>query len=145
MSSRLFQEVREKRGLVYTIYSYHTAFRDTGLFGVYAGTGEGQVKELLPTIKGVLEDFPKTLSEQEIERSKAQFKAGMLMALESTSARCEHLAQQMLIYERPLPLQEITEKVDAVTRDDLKRIAESLLAKPMTFAALGPGKEIRWS
>ena len=144
MSSRLFQEVREKRGLVYSIYSYHSALRDTGIFGIYAGTGEEQVKELLPTIKGVLEDLPNVLEEKEIERSKAQFKAAIMMALESTSAKCEQHAQQMLIYNRPLPPQEIIDKVNKVTREDLVKLVENMLTQPPTFVAIGPGKDIRW-
>ncbi|MBS0272584.1 MAG: insulinase family protein [Proteobacteria bacterium] len=144
MSSRLFQEVREKRGLVYSIYSFNTAFRDTGLFGIYAGTGAQQVHELLPTIKDVLKKFPKSLEDKELTRSKAQFKAGILMALESTSARCEQLAQHMMIYKRHIPPQEVIEKVNAVTREDLVRVLSSLMEKKPTFAALGPGQEIRW-
>lgn len=144
MSSRLFQEVREKRGLVYSVYSFKTAFQDSGLFAIYAGTGEHQVDELLPTIKGVLTDFPSTLEDKEIERSKAQLKAGTLMALESTSARCEKLAQHLMTYGRPIPPEEIIEKVNAVTREDIIRVATQLVAKTPTFAALGPGKEIGW-
>lgn len=144
MSSRLFQEVREKRGLVYSIYSFNTAFRDTGLFGIYAGTGEQQVQELLPTIKDVLENFSKSLEDKELTRSKAQFKAGILMALESTSARCEQLAQHMMIYKRHITPQEVIEKVNAVTREDLVRVLPNLMKKTPTFAALGPGQEIRW-
>ncbi len=145
MSSRLFQEVREKRGLVYSIYSFNTAFRDTGLFGVYAGTGESQVPELLPTIKNVLENFSKSLEEIEIDRSKAQLKAGLLMGLESTSARCEQLAQQMMIYKRHIAPQEIIDKVNAVTREDLIEVGDRLIKNTPTFAALGPGKEIKWN
>ncbi len=144
MSSRLFQEVREKRGLVYSIYSFNTPFRDTGLFGIYAGTGEHQIHELLPTIKGVLEEFPKTLEDKEINRSKAQFKASILMALESTSARCEQLAQQMMIYKRPISPQEVIEKVNAVTREDILQALSRLMQKKPTFTAIGPGKEMRW-
>jgi predicted Zn-dependent peptidase len=144
MSSRLFQEVREKRGLVYSIYSFNTAFRDTGLFGIYAGTGEFLVQDLLPTIKQVLKDFPKTLVDKELSRSKAQLKAGILMSLENTSARCEQLAQQMMIYKRHIPPQEIIEKINAVTRDDIIRAANKVMATPPTFATLGPGGEITW-
>lgn len=144
MSSRLFQEVREKRGLVYTIYSFKSSFQDSGLFSIYAGTGEHQVDELLPTIKDVLRDFPNTLEDKEIERSKAQLKAGTLMSLESTSARCEKLAQHLMVFNRPIPPEEVIEKVNAVTREDIIRVATQLLAKPPTFAALGPGKEIGW-
>jgi len=144
MSSRLFQEVREKRGLVYTIYSFKSAFQDSGLFAIYAGTGEHQVDELLPTLKDVLRDFPKTLEDKEIERSKAQIKAGTLMALESTSTRCEKLAQHLMVYNRPIPPEEVIERVNAVTRDDIMRVATQLVSKTPTFAALGPGKEVKW-
>jgi len=144
MSSRLFQEVREKRGLVYSIYSFNTTFRDTGVFGIYAGTGEVLIQELLPTIKQVLKDFPKTLEDQELARSKAQLKAGILMSLESTSGRCEQLAQQMMIYKRHIPPQEIIEKINAVTRDDIIKATSKVMTTPTTFAALGPGGEITW-
>ena len=144
MSSRLFQEVREKRGLVYSIYSFNSAFRDTGLFNIYAGTGPHQVNELLPTIKDVLKTFSQTLNEKEIERSKAQLKAGLLMSLESTSARCEQLAQQMMVHKRHIPPQEIMEKVNAVTRESIVTVAERLLDRAPTFAALGPGEGIKW-
>ena len=144
MSSRLFQEVREKRGLVYSIYSFNSAFRDAGLFGIYAGTGEHQVQELLPTIREVLADFPKTLEAKELNRSKAQLQAGILMSLESTSARCEQLAQQIMIYKRHIPPQEVIEKINAVTREDLIRATSKIMATLPTFVALGPGKEITW-
>lgn len=144
MSSRLFQEVREKRGLVYSIYSFKTAFQDSGLFGIYAGTGEQKVQELLPTIKEVLETFPKALQTNEIERSKAQLKAGTLMSLESTSARCEKLANQLRIYNRHIPPQEVIEKINDVTYDDLIQVATHLIPTTPTFTVIGPGKEIRW-
>ena len=144
MSSRLFQEVREKRGLVYSIYSFNTAFRDSGIFGIYAGTGESQVTDLLPTIRDVLTTFSQTLEDKEIERSKAQLKAGIVMSLESTSNRCEQLAQQMMIYNRHIPPQEIIDKVNAVTRENLIDVAERLTMKEATFVGIGPGKEIRW-
>ncbi|MBA3814250.1 MAG: insulinase family protein [Alphaproteobacteria bacterium] len=145
MSSRLFQEVREKRGLVYSIYSFKSAFQDSGIFAIYAGTGEQQVDELLPTLKNILKDFPNTLEDKEIERSKAQLKAGTLMSLESTSARCERLAQHLMTYNRSIPPQEVIKKVNAVTRKDIIRVASQLISTPPTFAALGPGKEIGWA
>lgn len=145
MSSRLFQEVREKRGLVYSIYSFKAAFQDSGLFGIYAGTSEQKVDELLPTIKDVLEDFPQTLHDKEIERSKTQLKAGILMSLESTSARCEKLARHLMVFGRSIPPQEIIEKINAVSRETIINIANNIISKPPTFAALGPGKERKWN
>lgn len=144
MSSRLFQEVREKRGLVYTISSFNSIFRDAGIFGIYAGTSAAKLDELIPTIQHVLRDFPKTLEEKEINRSRAQFKAELLMALERTSVRCEQLAQHMLIYKRPIPYQEIIDKIHAVTRDDLVSLCNSLQDRRVTCASIGPCSSINW-
>ncbi|MEB3702976.1 Insulinase family protein (peptidase M16) [Candidatus Bealeia paramacronuclearis] len=138
MSSRLFQEVREKRGLVYSVYSFFSPFTDTGLFGIYAGTGAHQLEELRPVVDDVLEDFSKTVSQKELDRSKAQLKTGLMMALESTSGRCEQLAQQMLIYGRPLDPEDIISKVEAVTLEDIKMTSQDLFARPRTTTTVGP-------
>jgi predicted Zn-dependent peptidase len=144
MSSRLFQEIREKKGLVYSIYSFNSVFRDSGLFGIYAGTGPDQIQEVLPTIKEVLLEFSTNLTPTEINRSKAQIKAANLMALESTSARCEKIAQQMMIFKRQITIQELIDSVNAVTQDDIVRVAHKLTESVPTFVAIGPGQEIRW-
>jgi predicted Zn-dependent peptidase len=115
MSSRLFQEVREKRGLCYSIYAFHMPYFDTGLFGLYAGTDQSDAAELMQVVVDQIADAAETLEEKEIARSKAQMKAGLLMALESSGARAEQLARQMLAYGRPLTIEEIVAKVDAVT------------------------------
>lgn len=138
MSSRLFQEVREKRGLVYSIYSYQSAYSDGGLFGVYAGTGSGEVTELMPLIADELNKVRQSVDEQEVARARAQLKASILMSLESTSSRCEQLARQMLIYGRPVPAEEIVAKVDAVTAGDVVRVAERLFSTKPTLSAIGP-------
>lgn len=138
MSSRLFQEVREKRGLVYSIYSYQSAYADGGLFGVYAGTGSGEVTELMPLIADELNKVRLSVDEDEVARARAQLKASILMSLESTSSRCEQLARQMLIYGRPVPAEEIVVKVDAVTAGDVVRVAERLFSTKPTLSAIGP-------
>jgi len=138
MSSRLFQEIREKRGLVYTVYSFFSPFVDSGVFGIYAGTGPHQIQELRPVIDEVLELFPKTVTQKELDRSKAQLKSGLMMALESTSGRCEQLAQQMLIYGRPIDAQEIIQKVEAVKLEDVKVASQELFARPRTTTSVGP-------
>ncbi len=138
MSSRLFQEIREKRGLAYSIYSFTTPYVDGGLFGVYAGTGEREVEELLSVMCDEIRNIGATVKEQELARVRAQIKAGILMALESTSARCERLGQQMLIYGRPLSVEEIVERVEAVDLEAIGRVADRLTASRPTFAALGP-------
>ncbi|MBL8709053.1 MAG: insulinase family protein [Rhodospirillaceae bacterium] len=138
MSSRLFQEVREKRGLVYGIHSFASAWSDAGLFGIYAGTGESEAGELLPIVCDELLKLPEDISEEELRRAAAQLKAGILMSREKTSARCEQLAAQILIHNRPIPPAEIVSKVDAVTIDDLARVARRLIASSPTLTAMGP-------
>jgi predicted Zn-dependent peptidase len=138
MSSRLFQEIREKRGLVYTIYAFGAAYEDGGLFGVYAGTGEDEVAELMPVLCDELVRTADSLTEAEIVRTRAQLKASLLMGLESSSSRAEHFANHLLIYGRPLSSAEIISQIDAVDRDAVARVARRIFAGPPTFTALGP-------
>ncbi|CAE7349963.1 unnamed protein product [Symbiodinium microadriaticum] len=138
MSSRLFQEVREKRGLVYSVYSFHSAFQDGGLFGIYAGTGEREVAELVPVVCDELAKLTGAIEEEELDRARAQVKSSLLMSRESSSARAEQLAQQLLIYGRALPVSEVLEKISAVTAADLQGVAAKLLASAPTVTALGP-------
>ena len=138
MSSRLFQEVREERGLVYTIYSFASSYLDGGLFGVYAGTGEDEAETVVPVICDILSGLANTVSDQELKRAKAQIKAGILMSLESTASRCEQLARQILVLGHPLPPDEISSRIDDVGRDAIIAISGRLLERTPTFAALGP-------
>lgn len=138
MSSRLFQEVREKRGLVYSIYSFAASYGDGGLFGIYAGTGESEAAELLPLVCEELARLPDSLEEEEVRRARAQIRAGILMSRESTGSRCEQLAQQLLVFGRPLPVPEIVGRIEAVDRAQLAGLARRLAGAPPTLAALGP-------
>lgn len=138
MSSRLFQEVREKRGLVYSIYSFSAAYHDGGMLSIYAGTGEKEAAELVPVICDELMDVAETVTEEEVARARTQLRSGLLMSRESTSNRCEQLAQHMLVYGRPVPVEEIVEKVEAVDTDAIRRTAKRLTATVPTVAALGP-------
>jgi predicted Zn-dependent peptidase len=138
MSSRLFQEVREKRGLVYSIYSFPTSFIDGGLFGIYAGTGESEVAELIPLVCAEMVKVASDVSEAEVARAKAQLKSSILMSLESTSARCEQLARQLVVFGRPLSLDEVVSKVTAVDVDAVRRVARRLIEAPLTLTGLGP-------
>jgi predicted Zn-dependent peptidase len=138
MSSRLFQEIREKRGLVYAIYSFTHAYSDGGLFGVYAGTGEEEVEELIPVLCEEIRKLADGLAPAELERARAQLKAGLLMSLESTTARCEQQAAHMLVFGRPLDLGEMVARIDAVDAEAVRRVAWRLRAAPPTLAALGP-------
>ena len=138
MSSRLFQEVREKRGLVYSVSSHNTAYADTGLYGIYAGTGPDQAAELVPVVFDQLADLAGKVGPEELARAKAQARAGLLMSRESTGARCEQLAHHMLVYGRPLTPTEILRKIDAVDEAAVSAFGGKLLAGPLTCAALGP-------
>jgi predicted Zn-dependent peptidase len=140
MSSRLFQEAREKRGLCYSIYSFHMPYSDVGMFGLYAGTDAADSSELMRLIVDEIANTAETLSEREIARAKAQMKAGLLMALESSSTRAEQIARQMIIYGRPIPLDEIVGKIEAVTVDSARAAGRDLIARGRpAVAALGPG------
>ncbi len=140
MSSRLFQEVREKRGLCYAIHTFHMPYADTGLFGLYAGTDETDAPELMRVVIDQIANATETLNEAEVARAKAQMKAGLLMALESSEARVGQLARQMLAYGRPIPLEEIVGKVDAVTVTSARAAGRALIGRSRpAIAALGPG------
>ena len=138
MSSRLFQEIREKRGMAYAIYAYLQCYTDGGLFGVYAGTDKSQVEELVPLIFAQIKEISGGLLDTEIARARAQIKAGILMSLESTSSRSEQLARQMVVFKKPLSIEDTIAKVEAVDEDAIKRVAERLLASPPTLTTLGP-------
>lgn len=138
MSSRLFQEIREKRGLVYTIHAYASPYDGGGIFGIYAGTGREQVEELLPATVNELKNLGKTIQDHEIKRVKAQLKANLMMGLESTSNRCERLANQLLTYNRLIEGDEIIEKIEAVTKMHILTYMEKMLSSTPTLATLGP-------
>lgn len=139
MSSRLFQEVREKRGLAYSVFSFAACYRDTGVFGIYAGTGEDQTAELVPVLCDELTSLINSASEEEIARARAQLKASMMMGLESCFAQSEDIARQLLIFGRRIPQEETIAEIDAVDREAIKRVGERLIegARP-SLAAIGP-------
>jgi predicted Zn-dependent peptidase len=143
MSSRLFQEIREKRGLCYSVFSFSSSFADTGTFSVYAGTGEEHIKELSHMLTDELLRASEGIEQAEVERAKAQLKASLLMGMESPASRSEVHARQMLIYGRTLPISEISEKIDAVTVEDTEKLAGRLFfGVTPTVAALGPLKNL---
>ena len=141
MSSRLFQEVREKRGLCYSIYTFHAPYTDTGFFGLYTGTDPGDAPEMMEVIVDVINDAVETLTEAEVARAKAQMKAGLLMALESCSSRAEQLARHVLAYGRPLTVEELVTRIDAVSVESTRNAARGLLSRSRpAVVALGSGR-----
>ena len=138
MSSRLFQEIREKRGLVYGISSFSSSYTDTGIFAIYAGTGENQIEELIPTLCDELKNSFNNISEKEIQRGKAQLKASLMMGRESTFRRCESAARLLLVFNKVIDQKEIIKSIDDVTKDTVRKIASSVLSTPPTIASIGP-------
>ena len=142
MSSRLFQEIREKRGLVYSIYSFASPFLDTGLFGIYAGTGEEEASELVPVTLEELRRVQDDVTPEELHRARAQVKASLLMSLESTGSRCEQIARQIQVFGRVLPTEESVARLNAVDLEGIRRTARRIFRSPPTLAALGPADKV---
>ncbi|OYW57186.1 MAG: peptidase M16 [Hyphomicrobium sp. 32-62-53] len=142
MSSRLFQEVRERRGLCYAIYSTAWGLKDTGLFAVHAATGAGMVGELIDVVSDEIDRMAETgPTEPEVARAKAQLKAGLMMSLESSSARAEQMARQMLLHGRVLTTAEILASVDKVSAAEVTAVAQRLRAKGSSIAVVGAGRK----
>jgi len=139
MSSRLFQEVREKRGLCYSVYSFHWAFADSGVFGVAAATGEDEVADLVPVVLDELKRATETITEEEVVRVRNQIRAGLLMSLESPSARAGQLARQQILWGRPIPMLETVDRINAITAQRVQDIAEQIFTQGNpTVAGIGP-------
>jgi predicted Zn-dependent peptidase len=139
MSSRLFQEAREKRGLCYSIYAFSHSYRDTGMIGVYSGTAEDKCGEVAPLIAAEIEAMVTHATEEEAARARAQLKASLLMGLESPHQRCELMAGHLYAYGRVLSVEELIARVDAVDAAALRRFADRLCrtGNP-AIAAVGP-------
>ena len=139
MSSRLFQEIREKRGLCYTIFSQAGAYSDTGMTTIYAGTTGDQLKGLAEITVDEMKRAADDMSDEEVARARAQMKAGMLMGLEGPSSRAERLARMMQIWGRVPALDEVVERIDAVTTEDVRTFAQHMaVAAPAALALYGP-------
>ena len=138
MSSRLFQEIREKRGLVYGISSFSSSYTDTGIFGIYCGTGETQIQELIPVLCDELNNSPNSITEKEINRGKAQLKASLMMGRESAFRRCESAARQLLVFNRIIEPSEIIKKIDLVSKETVQNIAKEIVSGPLTISSIGP-------
>ncbi|MDA8091465.1 MAG: pitrilysin family protein [Nitrospiraceae bacterium] len=139
ISSRLFQDIREKRGLVYTIYSFASSYSDTGIFGVYAGTGKKKAEEVVSLTLEHLGSLPETLEQAELDRAKEQLKGNLILGLESTSTRMQNIAKQEIYFGRHFTTQEIIEQIDAVSLPKLKETARMLIkGKSPVLTVLGP-------
>ncbi|WP_299623621.1 pitrilysin family protein [uncultured Tateyamaria sp.] len=139
MSSRLFQEIRESRGLCYTIFAQAGAYNDTGMTTIYAGTSAEQIPDLATITVDEMKRAASDMSEAEVARARVQMKAGLLMGLESPSNRAERMARLIQIWDRVPSLHETVERIDAVTTEDVRRFAENIASTaPMALALYGP-------
>lgn len=138
MSSRLFQEVREKRGLVYSIYAFHSAHTDDGQFGIYAGTGPDKLTELIPVVCNEIKILAGSLKQAEIERAKSQLRASNLMSRESMMTRADQNAKSVLLHGYVRTADEILSRINAVNEHDLRRVADKIFSSKPILTALGP-------
>ncbi len=147
MSSRLFQEVRERRGLAYSVYSYHSQYADTGLFGVYAGCAPARVDEVLALCREEVDAVAKSgITAEEIARGKGQLKGSLVLGMEDTSSRMSRLGKGELVYGEQLTVDEVIARIDAVTADDIREVASEVLADGrLGLAVIGPFDDVDFS
>ncbi|MEV4677713.1 pitrilysin family protein [Actinomadura sp. NPDC049382] len=139
MSSRLFQEIREKRGLAYSVYSYTAQYADSGIFGVYAGCQPAKAEEVLSICRDELgRAAEECLTAEELERGKGQLRGAMVLGLEDTGSRMSRIGKSELVYESLLPVDEVLARIEAVTLDDVRAIAREVLAGPQALTVIGP-------
>ncbi|MCL2470099.1 MAG: insulinase family protein [Alphaproteobacteria bacterium] len=136
-TSRLFQKVRERKGLVYNISTYHMPFQDTGLFCLYAGTDPARIKELIPVVCKELKEVSARVTPTELRRAKAQARAETLMNQESVMRRAEMLGQNMLTFGRPIATQTMIDQIMSVTTEEMQDMARKIFSRPPVIAALG--------
>ena len=139
MSSRLFQEVREKRGLAYSVYSFASQHADTGLWGIYAGCLPSKADEVLSICTAeVAKVIESGLTDGELERGKGQVRGGIVLGLEDPSSRMTRLGKSELVYPGLEPVDDVLAAIDAVTHDDIRAVASEVLTRPKVLAVVGP-------
>ncbi|WP_127580710.1 M16 family metallopeptidase [Paenibacillus koleovorans] len=138
MSSHLFQEIREKRGLAYSVYSYHTAHIDSGMFTIYMGTAPKQTTEVLDVTLELLRTInEKGLTEAELKKGKEQLKGSFILSLESTSSRMNRLGKNELMIGKHFSMDEILDRIDAVSMNDLSQLVQTMFKHPFALSMVG--------
>ncbi len=139
MSSRLFQEIREKRGLAYSVYSYATQYADTGSVGIYAGCNPKKVNDVLGICRDQLAQVAASgIDDEELARGKGQLRGGLVLGLEDTGSRMSRLGKSELVYDRLLGVDEVLARIEAVTVDDVRAVAAELFTAAPTLALVSP-------
>jgi len=142
ISSRLFQEIREKRGLAYSIYSFNISYSDTGLWGVYTGTDKAHTKEVINLITEEMRGLPETITTQEAQRAKEQLKGNLILGLESTISKMTNIAKQEIYYGRYFSPEETIKAIEAVTLDNIRSLSKELISNSLfAITIYGPVKE----
>lgn len=138
-SSRLFQEIREEHGMAYSVYSFHTSYQDAGMFGIYAGTSPENVEEVIAAIFAVCGEMrERPLSAQELDKAKQQVKGAMMLGLESSGSRMSRIAKNELLLGREVTIDETLAGIDAVTAQDIQKVADVVLGRSFALSAVGP-------
>jgi predicted Zn-dependent peptidase len=138
-SSRLFQEIREERGMAYSVFSFHSSYQDCGMYGIYAGTSPEHVQDVLKLVHEICSSVAESgLTEEEILKGKEQVKGSMMLSLESTSSRMSRLGKNELLLNREVSLDETIQELNAVTFEDIRSIAKQILSQKFSVAAVGP-------
>lgn len=138
MSSRLFQEIREKRGLAYSVYSYHSSHVDNGMFVIYTGTAPKQTEEVLKVSMEIIEEMiVQGLTDAELKKGKEQLKGSLLLSLESTSSRMNRMGKNELMLGRHLTIDDIIGRIEAVTQEEIRQVTKELFSRPFALAMVG--------
>ncbi|NLK52219.1 MAG: insulinase family protein [Syntrophomonadaceae bacterium] len=143
VSSRLFQEIREQRGLAYSVFSYHSAYRDSGILGVYAGTGPANVEQVIELLLKEIKQIRKQgVYKHELQRTQDQIKGGVYLGLESVSNRMTRLGKSELCYNRIIDPDEVIQKVQAIQPEEIQQLAEEIFApEKLVVVSIGPGEQ----
>ena len=138
-SSRLFQEVREHRGLAYSVYSFASHYNDAGMFGVGVGCLPSKLDEVLAVVRDEMRELAENgITEEELERGQGQLRGGLVLSLEDSGSRMSRIAKAELLYDELPTLEEVIGRIDAVTLEDVQLLAKELFAQPETLAVVGP-------
>ena len=138
MSSRLFQNIRENRGLAYSVFSFSSSYKDTGIFGIYSATSPDKVNEYSEAVANEILNSEKSITDQEIDKAKKQLKAGLLMSSESPVARMNQIARQISIYDRVVNISETLDRIDSIEKEHITNfVSETFKSKKLTISALG--------
>lgn len=143
-SSRLFQEIREERGMAYSVFSFYSAYRDGGSFGVYTGTSPDQAQDVVNLIGQILSDIAaKGVTSEELKKAKDQVKGSLMLSLESTSSRMSRLGKNELLLEKRVSLDDTIDRINEVTLESINGVAKQVCNLPMTLAAIGPFEDLK--